>query len=104
MGFLVMLVAAWGGIVAFVGPSFNYEIAGTHDPWVWNRSHAILHVAPGAVGVVGGMLMLSAIPWALERLGAMLALAAGVWFVIGPTLEPLWGAHGASTAALDGSS
>jgi hypothetical protein len=104
IGLLLIPIAAWGGIVAFVGPSFNYEIAGTHDSWVWNRSHALLHFAPGLAGVIGGLLMLSAVPWALERLGALLALTAGVWFVIGPTLEPLWGAHGVSTAALDGPS
>lgn len=34
----------------------------------------------------------------------MLALASGIWFLIGPTLEPLWHSDGGSTAALAGSS
>jgi len=104
LGLLAAAVAAWGGIVAFVGPSFNFELGDTHEAWVWNKSHAIMHFAPGVAGVVGGLLLLAAVPWALGRLGALLALAAGVWFVIAPTLEPLWGTSGGGTSALYGSS
>jgi hypothetical protein len=99
-----MLVAAWGGIVAFVGPTFDFDMGDTSRAWVWNQSHALLHAAPGVVGVVGGFLMLIAMPWALARLGALLALASGAWFVIGPTVEPLWRESASATAGPLGSS
>jgi hypothetical protein len=104
MGLLLMGIAAWGGLVAFVGPTFDFTIGDTRNAWVWNESHATLHFAPAIVGMLGGLVMLMATRWARERLGALLALTSGVWFLIGPTLEPLWNSGGASTAGLIGSS
>ena len=101
-GLLLMLVAAWGGIVAFVGPTFDFDMGDTTRAWVWNENHWTLHAAPGVVGVVGGLLLAIGTPWALGRLGALLALASGVWFVLGPTLEPLWHSSGAGTSGLVG--
>lgn len=90
VGFVLMAVAAWGGVVAFVGPTFDFEFGDATRAWVWSQSHALLYVAPGAVGLLGGFLLLATARWALERLGALLALGSGVWFLIGPTVEPLW--------------
>ena len=102
IGVLLMLVAAWGGIVAFVGPTFDFDMGSTTRAWVWNESHATLYFAPALVGVLGGLLMLVG-PWMLQRTGALLAMTSGVWFLIGPTLEPLWH-DGGPTAGSVGSS
>lgn len=100
IGFLVMCVAAWGGIVAFLGPTFNFYFGTTTRAWVWNETHATLHVAPAVAGMLGGLMILAGLTVATRRLGALLALASGVWFVIGPSLEPLWNSHAAVATAI----
>ena len=102
-GLLLVGIAAWGGIVAFVGPTFDFTMANTTSSWVWNESHATMHFAPGLVGVVGGLLLLTAPRAAIARLGALLAVVSGTWFVIGPTLEPLWHRGGVNTSGTIGS-
>jgi hypothetical protein len=89
-GLLVMCIAAWGGVVAYAGPTFQFETRGSTAAWVWNEAHTTLNLAPAIGGLIGGLLMIVAAGWALERIGAMLAMASGAWFLVGPSLEPLW--------------
>jgi hypothetical protein len=96
-------VAAWGGIVVFVGPTFDFLMGNTTEPWVWNQNHATLHFAPGVAGMLGGLLLLAATTRGMERLGGLIALATGVWFVIGPSLEPLWQSSVGSADAIGAS-
>jgi hypothetical protein len=90
LGLPLLATAAWGGVVAFVGPTFDFVTGSTTSAWVWNQSHATLHFAPGLVGIFGAVLMLAAATRGRQRLGALLTLTAGAWFVLGPSLEPLW--------------
>jgi len=94
MGLLTLLVSAWGGIVPYVGPTFGYSADGTTS-WVWNLAHAVLALAPGAVGVLVGLTMLSSagrLRLGTRRLSVatagLLGVAAGAWFVIGPVAWP----------------
>ena len=103
-GLLLLLAAAWGGIVAYVGPTFDFYLGDTTRAWVWNQSHWTLHAAPAVVGVAGGVLLLLGTPWALARLGAVLGLVSGAWFVVGPTVEPLWHSSAGGTSGLIGPS
>lgn len=103
-GLLLLLAAAWGGVVAYVGPTFDFDLGNTTRAWVWNQNHWTLHAAPALVGIVGGALLMVGTPWALGRLGAVLGLVSGAWFVVGPTLEPLWHSSGAGTSGLIGPS
>lgn len=103
IGVLLVAIAAWGGVVAFVGPSFDFTVGNAMRSWVWNQSHATLSFAPGLAGVVGGLLMVAALRPGMARLGALLALIAGTWFVIGPTLDPLWHRGGVDAAGTTGS-
>lgn len=95
LGFLTLLVGAWGGIVPFVGPTFGFSADGTMA-WYWNMPHALLWLAPGAAAVLAGAVMLGTLPRALAGLGRMgafgaglLAVLAGAWFVIGPEAWPV---------------
>jgi hypothetical protein len=99
---LVIAVAGWGGLVEFLGPRFDFDIATTRKAWVWTQSHWTLGLAPAVVGMVGGLLILLGGRVAVQRLGAALALIAGAWFVIGPTVEPLWQHGGITTSGSDG--
>jgi hypothetical protein len=80
IGFLLMLLGAWGAVVPFVGPHFGY--AYTPDKmWAYTSGRLWLSVAPGAAAFLGGLLVLAsdkAAAW-----GAFLAVLGGVWFVIG---------------------
>jgi hypothetical protein len=81
-GFLLILLGAWGALIPFVGPYFNFA----YDPgvaWVWTAARGWLEVLPGAVTVLGGLLLLMSRNRATAMLGGWLAVVAGAWFVVG---------------------
>lgn len=101
-GILILLVGIWGGIIPFVGPLFSFNM-GKPQPWVWSESHATLHVAPAVVAVIGAIMLLRSRSHGNRVFGAVLATIAGAWFVLGPSLHPLW-APSASKMMMGGSS
>src|SRR3954471_13793590 len=88
-GLLIVALGAWSAIVPFIGPSFNLTI-GPDATFHMTDGRLWLSLLPGVVAVVGGLLVLFSTHRAQAILGAQLALAAGVWFVIGPVLSQLW--------------
>src|SRR3954469_9307749 len=88
-GLLIAVLRAWGAIVPFVGPSFNLTI-GPDATFHMTHGRLWLSLIPGVVAVVGGLMLLFSANRASAILGAQLALAAGVWFVIGPVISQLW--------------
>jgi hypothetical protein len=81
-GFLLILLGAWGALVPFVGPYFNFA----YDPgvaWMWTSARGWLEVLPGAVTVLGGVLLLMSRNRATAMFGGWLAVVAGAWFVVG---------------------
>ncbi|MCY4669003.1 MAG: hypothetical protein OXC29_13585, partial [Rhodococcus sp.] len=56
-------------------------------PATWGRGW--LEVLPGAVTVLGGILLLLSANRAVAGLGAWLAVVGGAWFIVGPTLAPV---------------
>jgi hypothetical protein len=94
IGFLTVLFAAWGGICVFVGPLFGYTPTSS-QAWQWTMQNWLLHLVPGAVGVLAGLMMLGLMSARGARRGgvelaALLAMAAGIWFVIGPATWPMF--------------
>ena len=98
IGLATVVISAWGGIVPFVGPIFGYRADGASS-WHWDLAHGILAVAPGAIGVVAGVMMMGAamrVSFGAGRLSlsfaGFVALVCGAWFAIGPlawaTFEP----------------
>ncbi|MHB1535583.1 MAG: hypothetical protein ACYC1D_13435, partial [Acidimicrobiales bacterium] len=113
-----LLVGAWGAIIAFIGPLIGYRADGSHS-WTWTTNHWLLHLVPGAVAVVAGLMILSraggrrATTRSPFGLAGLLAVVAGAWFVIGPALWPVFesgpvfgpaGSHIAAFANAAGSS
>lgn len=88
----ILLLGAWGALVPFIGPLFGYNM-GNVPAWTWTESHLTLHLIPGVVAVVGGVLMLGTRRPSV-RLGAVLALLGGAWFVLAPTFHPAWAGSG----------
>jgi hypothetical protein len=91
LGVLVLLVSAWAGVVAFVGPSFNYPATAT-TAWQWTTTNWLLHLVPGAVGVLAALIIVALAPSStagartMFRLAALAVIAAGAWLVIGPAV------------------
>jgi hypothetical protein len=88
-GLLLILLGAWGAIIPFVGPSFDYAFT-PDTTWTWTPGRFWLEVLPGIATFVGGFLLLVAANRGTAGLGGWLAAAAGAWFVVGPVLAPLW--------------
>jgi hypothetical protein len=97
-GLLILVFGIWGGLVPFVAPYFHFAL-GPDKSWTWTTGRLWLSVLPGAVALLGGLLLLGAGPRPAGKLGALLALAAGIWFAIGPQVSLLWKASGAEGAA-----
>lgn len=88
-GLALMLLGAWGALVAVVGPLFDY--AYTPDAaWTMTYGRWILQVLPGAAVFVGGLVLLVATTRVAGLVGGLLAAAGGAWFVLGPILVALW--------------
>ncbi len=97
-GLLILILGLWGGLVPFIGPYFHFALGPNHS-WTWTSGRFWLSVLPGAVAVLGGLMLLGAGPRPSGKLGAVLALAAGIWFAIGPEVSLLWNASGAQGVA-----
>ncbi len=94
-GLVAALVSAWGGIVAFVGPLFNYSGDGS-GAWQWNLPHAVLALLPGVAGVFLGLFVMAqarGVTVGRGRLSlaaaGMLLLVCGAWFAVGPLAWPV---------------
>jgi hypothetical protein len=88
-GLLVLVLGLWGALIPFVGPYFNYQI-GTTSTWDWSMDRLWLSVLPGAAAVIGGLIMMYSTRRSAASLGGLLALAGGLWFVVGPSVSMLW--------------
>src|ERR1700758_2198553 len=88
-GLVVALLGIWGGVIAFVGPYFNY--AYTPDKaWTYTSGRLWLEILPGAGALLGGLLMMAARSRHVTLFGALLAIASGAWFALGNVFAPLW--------------
>jgi hypothetical protein len=104
-GVVAVLVSAWGGIIPYVGPAFNYSGDGSGS-WHWSLAHAMLALVPGAVGVLLGLFVIAesiGITVGRGRLSLATAgtvlMACGAWFAIGPLAWPVLANSGPYFAA-----
>jgi len=88
-GLLLMLLGAWGTLIPFIGPAFNFGFGGAQT-WDWTAARFWLEVLPGIAAFVGGLMLTVSANRGTTMLGAWLAIAAGTWFIIGPTLATPW--------------
>lgn len=89
-GLLLVILGAWGALIPFVGPHFNFAYTPDKD-WAWNSARGWLEVLPGAATVVGGLLLIVAGNRVAAMVGGWLAVLAGAWFVVGGQVAPLLG-------------
>ena len=84
-GFLLILLGAWGALIPFVGPYFNFAFTPDQE-WFWTIQRGWLEVLPGAATAVGGLLLLVSGNRATAMLGGWLTVLGGAWFVVGRAL------------------
>jgi hypothetical protein len=81
-GFLLILLGAWGALIPFVGPYFDFAF--TPDAaWTWTMARGWLEVLPGVATVLGGLLLLGSRNRATAMFGGWLTVIAGAWFIVG---------------------
>lgn len=100
-GFLILLLGLWGALIPFIGPYFDYQI-GTTSTWDWSIDRLWLSVLPGATAVVGGLIMLYSTRRSTASFGGLIALAGGLWFLVGPSVSMLWNDGDPATGAAIG--
>jgi hypothetical protein len=88
-GLLVLLLGVWGGLIPFIGPYFHYAFGG-YQHWHWTSQRLWLNVVPGAVAVIGGLMLMRASTRVGGLTAGWVALAAGAWFAVGPVVSILW--------------
>jgi hypothetical protein len=98
-GVLAVVVGAWGGIAPYIGHAIRYSADGSAT-WTWNLQHGLLSLLPGALAVVGGLLLIAS-TWArrerasvLDTVGltgaAVILGLSAVWFLIGASVWPVY--------------
>lgn len=90
-GLLTLLVGAWAGIVAFVGPLFGFSADGAAS-WYWNLDHGVLFLAPGVAACAGGLMTLMGARTrsrALAAIGGVLGVISGAWLIVGSAAWPV---------------
>lgn len=88
-GFGLMLLGAWGAIIPFVGPYFDYAYTPKHT-WMWTAGRGYLEVLPGAVAFLAGLGLLVTRHRATGSMFGWFGVLAGAWFVVGPLIAPTW--------------
>ena len=88
-GALIILLGAWGALIPFIGPYFHYAFGG-FQTWHYTSQRLWLCIVPGAVAVIGGLMLMRATTRVGGLTAGWVALAAGVWFAVGPSVSMLW--------------
>jgi hypothetical protein len=93
-GILIVVLGVWGALIPFVGPYFHYAFGNNYDAWHYTSNRLWLDILPGVLAVIGGLLLLTSSRRVSGVLGGWLAVVAGVWFAIGPSVSLLWHSAG----------
>jgi hypothetical protein len=89
-GLLLILLGAWGGLIPFVGPYFHYAFT-PDKAWAYTSGRLYLEIVPGAVVLLGGLIMMASRSRALGGVAAFAAALGGAWFVAGTGIIEAWG-------------
>ncbi|HEX5401010.1 MAG TPA: hypothetical protein VFX16_01765 [Pseudonocardiaceae bacterium] len=92
-GVLVLLLGAWGALVPFIGPRFGYAYT-PNAVWTMTQGRLWLEVIPGAVAVLGGLILIGSASRAIGLWAGWMTALAGAWFAVGPIISKLWTADG----------
>lgn len=94
-GVLLILLGAWGGLIAFIGPYFHYAYT-PGGAWTYTSGRLWLEILPAAGVVAGGSIVAMSSYRPMGLFGAWLAAISGAWFAIGGLTVPVWARPGVS--------
>lgn len=97
-GLIVIVLGVWGALIPFIGPYFHYAF-GNYDKWHFTTNRLWLDVVPGVVAVIGGWMLFTGSRRKSGVIGGWLAIAAGIWFSIGPAVSLWWHSAGSPIGA-----
>jgi hypothetical protein len=81
-GLALLLLGAWGGLAPFIGPYFHLGFQ-PDKAWSYDMGRLYLVIAPGAVVLLCGLVvMITKSRW-LGGFSGLLAALGGLWFVLG---------------------
>ncbi len=89
-GLILIVLGAWGALIPFVGPHFNFAYTPDRES-AWTTARGWLEVLPGGLTALGGLLLIFSGNRANAIVGGWLAVLAGGWFVIGGEVAPMLG-------------
>lgn len=89
-GLVLIVLGAWGALIPFVGPYFDFAYTPDKE-WAWNTARGWLELLPGGVTALGGLLLIFSGNRITAIVGGWLAVVAGAWFVIGGQVAPMLG-------------
>lgn len=88
-GVMLVILGAWGGLIPFVGPYFDFAYT-PDNAWNFTWGRFWLEILPAIAVVLGGLAVLGTTNRVNGWVGAWLAAAGGAWFVIGQQVSQLW--------------
>ncbi|MFV8316185.1 hypothetical protein [Mycobacterium sp. 23] len=88
IGLLLVILGAWGALIPFIGPNFDFSYT---PGQAWTAARGWLELLPGVATAVGGLLLIVSRNRGSAMLGGWLAALGGAWFVVGRTFAPLSG-------------
>jgi hypothetical protein len=88
-GVLIVVLGTWAALIPFVGPYFDYSFA-PNATWHFTTDRLWLDVLPGALAVLGGLLLIVAGTRPAGIFGGWLAMVAGGWLIVGPPVSLTW--------------
>lgn len=87
-GLLLIVLGAWGALAPFVGPHLHFAYT-PDQPWTWTATRGWLEVLPGAVTVLGGVVLVLSANRATAMMGGWMTVLGGAWLIVGHHLAPL---------------
>lgn len=88
-GALLILLGAWGALVAFIGPTFRFAYT-PDSAWTYTSGRLWLEILPGAAALLAGIVVLASTFRPVVQFGSWLAALGGAWFVVGNLIGPAW--------------
>lgn len=87
-GLLLLILGLWGALIPLLGPIVHFGFA-PDKTFKFTAARFWLEILPGAVVVVGALVLMGLASRVVASLGAWLCVAGGAWFVIGNNLASL---------------